>query len=344
MVRIFASVVLLVFIVGAASCGRAHLFYDARELRHPAFSKDQKGALAQDLAGKLAGKTLVWTDAEGKERRVATTEAGLNTLGLAELGAVWLVLSTGDNGAEADVRVRTGTKKTPITVLVDLDGNVRLETGTIDVPDEPALSESEIRDRFQLEANLPGKWEDAERRALTESLALLDRLELNVVKSIPFDRESRSPSDPNQAALYSQTGCKARIYLYATGIKSDRFRFMGSAGAPRSAVLHSLVHEIGHAVAAAPARKLYCDAERKPKQRNEMIGRANDMMFNSPVVVAYVKVQGGEPAPTDYGNESDNEAFAESFALFHVDPDALKRARPKVYAWFKSGGPLKFID
>jgi hypothetical protein len=115
-----------------------------------------------------------------------------------------------------------------------------------------------------------------------------------------------------------------------------------------AAALVSLLAACATAPAAdappAPARKLDCDAERKPKQRNEMIGRANDMMVNSPVVVAYAKVADGEPAVTDYGNDSDHEAFAESFALFHVDPDALKRARPKVYAWFKSGGPRKFID
>ncbi len=335
---------LAVVAVLGVGCARSHLFYDARELRHPAFDSDQKAALAQALAGKLEGRKLVWVDDEGHEHDIPSTEAGLKKLGLAELGALWLMLSNGDVGGEADVRVRAGKSTRPISVFVALDGDVRVETGHNEKSDEPALSENAIRDRFNLDAKLPGKWEEAERRALTESLSLLTDVELDVVRNIPFDREPKAAGgDPSRAALYVQNGCKAKIFLYATGVKSDRFRFVGDAREPRSAVLHALVHEIGHAVAGAPSRALYCEAERNKKKANDLIGRANDIISRGPVIDAYRDAADGEPAPTDYGNESIQEAFAESFALFHVDPAALKRARPKIFAWFAAGGHRKAL-
>ena len=330
-----AAVVLLV-----VGCGRAHLYYNTRELQHNVFQMSDKAALVAEIASRLEGKSLVWVDDQGHSSPIATTESGLKSLGLAELGAVWLVLASGEVGGEADVRVRVGKRPTPISVYVDLDGNVEVETGHNEKSDEPPLSEGQIRERFHLHVSLPGKWEVAERRALNDSLALLSEGELKVVRSIPFDRESKNSRNPGQAALYSQRGCAARIFLYPSGINSDRFRFVGTAQDPRSAVLHSLVHEIGHAVAAAQARALYCSAVHKPKQANALVGEANAMMARGPVVTAYLKVLDGAPAPTEYGNESAQESFAESFALFHVDPAALKRTRPQVFEWLARGEHL----
>jgi len=59
----------------------------------------------------------------------------------------------------------------------------------------------------------------------------------------------------------------------------------------------------------------------------------------SPAAEAMLQIL-GKPgrAPTPYGRTSPEEAFAECFALFYVDPLALKRANKEVYAWFQSGG------
>lgn len=332
----------VVVVVVAGGCGRSHLFYDARELRHLAFTPDQKTALERELAGKLAGKELVVVDEDGRKKPVSTSSSGLKSLSLRELGALWLVLSTGDVGGEANVRVRVGRGRSPVSVIVDLDGNVEVHSGKDERPDEPAPSENDIRERFHLKTSLPGKWEESERRALQDALELLNDAELDVVRDIPFDRESKGGRDESQAALYTLQGCKARIHLYPSGIKSDRFRFVGDARAPKSAVLHSLLHEIGHAVAAAPARALYCEAEDRPKQRNALVSQANDLMSAGGAAVAsHEAALDGEPAVTDYGATSPQESFAESFALFHVDAAALKRARPKVFAYFARGGHLK---
>ncbi|MCB9678132.1 MAG: hypothetical protein H6737_23730 [Alphaproteobacteria bacterium] len=49
----------------------------------------------------------------------------------------------------------------------------------------------------------------------------------------------------------------------------------------------------------------------------------------------------GGRSPTAYGDRSADEAFAEAFALFHVDPEALKRTLPDAWAWFARGAHLE---
>lgn len=344
--RASAAVASLFVVMMGSGCGRAHLFYDARELRHPALDAQKKQALVQTVAPKLRDKQVVWVDADGGERRIEPSENGLAKLGLAELGALWLVTSTGDAGGEADVRVRLAKKPSaPVTVYVDLEGNVRILSGTPDQETQaaPIPSEEEIRERFHLATKLPGRWAEEERRALTDSLASLRPEELEVLHTVGFTRQGSPPDrDPTRAALYEMQGCGARIYLYASGIRSDRFRFVGDASAPRSAVLHSLVHEIGHAFEQAAARERFCASQReRGARRNEVVREGNALVDDNPVLREYLRVLDGLPAPTDYGTTSPHESFAESFALFHVDPAALKRTRPAVHAWFARGGHIR---
>lgn len=333
---------ILVSVAGLTGCGRAHLFYDTRELRHAPLQKDQVAAVDQFVVGKLGGRAVKWTDGGGKTRVVAAADVP-GKLGVAERAALWLTLSTGDVGGESDVRVRVGRSSSPVTVYIALDGDIHVVTGAKERDDEPAPSEKEIRERFRLDGELPGKWAEGERRALADSLASLAPEELEAVRDIDFDRES-APKDQDaaRAALYAMRGCTAKIYVYSSSVRADRFRFVGDAENPRSAVLHSIVHEIGHAFEQSMARKQYCRAlkTKDVNKANELIARGNRWTDASPVLEEYVRVLGGLPAPTDYGNASLHESFAESFALFHVDPQALKRTRPQVHAWFARGGHL----
>lgn len=76
------------------------------------------------------------------------------------------------------------------------------------------------------------------------------------------------------------------------------------------------------------------------KKRGDQAGA---LLRKGPVLAAYQKVLGKKPAPTRYGEQSVQESFAESFALYHADPDALGRVLPAVLAWFRAGGHLKAL-
>lgn len=334
---------LLVVPVFLAGCARSHLFYDARELRHAPLQKDQARALDQFVVDKLAGRSVTWVDGSGREQVVAAADVP-KKLGLAEKGALWLTLNSGEVGGENDVRVRIGKRSTPISVYIALDGAIRVVTGERDVDEGEAPSMREIQERFGLDGKLVGKWEDAERRALAQALASLTPAELEVVRDIHFDRQGAPRNkDPSRAAVYEMRGCRALIFVFSSSVRADAFRFVGNATEPRSAVLHSIVHEIGHAFEQHAARSKLCAAEKTKNvaKANELVVEGSALSEASPVLTAYLAVLSGEPAPTDYGNESAHESFAESFALFHVDPDALRRTRPKVFDWFARGGHLR---
>ncbi len=338
----------LAALVGAG-CGRAHLYYDTRELRHPPLPASGDRALDHELAGRLGGRPVVWVDDRGKERTLVSNAQGLRVLGTAERGALWLALQGSERGGEIDVRVRVaGQGSIPVTVEQGLDGAVRVVSarrgGGESSRDGAALSEEGIRERFKLRGRLPGNWHEAERRALTDALELLAPEELDLVRRVVWDREGRARNgDESRAALYEMKGCRAVIYLYSSGVRSDRFRFVGDPSAPRSAVVHAIVHEIGHAFEQAAARRAYCAAEKAGGRAGALVDEGDRLSARSPALEQYLSALAGLPAPTDYGNASSHESFAESFALFHVDPAALARARPAVHAWFAGGGHLRAL-
>lgn len=60
----------------------------------------------------------------------------------------------------------------------------------------------------------------------------------------------------------------------------------------------------------------------------------------SPVLAEYLRRRGRVKGPTEFGRTDEEESFADSFALFRVDPAALRRVYPAVYEWFTAGGHL----
>jgi hypothetical protein len=339
-----AVVVFALLAALGGGCARTHLFYDAREIRYETLKPDKKDELQALLADKLKGRRVVRVDDDGRAQPVLVTRAGLARLDLAELGALWVATSAGDVGGESDLRVRTSRGAIPVSVTIALDGSIELHSGgKVRDDDGPLLSEDALRDRYRLRTTLPGKWEPEERKALALAFELLTDDEMDVVRGLTFERRARSADgDPQKAALYTLEGCRGKISLFASGVRSDRYRFVGEPTQPRSAVLHSLVHEMGHAFEMDQARNTFCAALRaKGDARDALVARGNDLGDEGAVLRAYQQVLAGAPGPTDYGSTSLKESFAESFALFHVDPDALRRVLPRVHAWFASGGHRK---
>ena len=155
-------------------------------------------------------------------------------------------------------------------------------------------------------------------------------------------------------------------------IKSEKYTFSGEAKRALPATVAPVLHEIGHAIHNYPLRKRQCEYldsvnryNRKVKKANQANGAKRNRLMSEldedgkkidrlkkkvkslngkgPVLKAYLKVRGSKKGPTPYGETSLAESFAESFALYRVDPKALKRIFPKVFAWFKIGGHIKAV-
>ncbi len=111
------------------------------------------------------------------------------------------------------------------------------------------------------------------------------------------------------------------------------------------------VNQLGRQGKRAEAEKLGQAMERdrariqsENAQLSKLADRAAALVRSGPVLAAYNKALGGRPAPTRYGEVSVQESFAESFALYHADPDALGRVLPGVLEWFQAGGHLKALE
>jgi hypothetical protein len=173
------------------------------------------------------------------------------------------------------------------------------------------------------------------------------------------------------AALYASNRVDGHVVVYDLALASSWTTFVGDVRAPRSADLFDLVHELGHALADVQRRTLAqllverarivaapdpADDQTGSADRLEVVdAKLHAMGFDpqsgqryvenpfseSVVVTKFAAVLGGlDRAPTDYGRTAIDEAFADSFALYKLDPSALERTAPDVLAWFEAGGHL----
>ena len=370
--HIFIAILLL----GAIGCAsqEPRLYYEGTMLRTPPPKSGEKKALISQLPQELAGRR-VYQIKSGKRRLIfGGRRKAFSKLSLTELRALWFARDDEHIGAELDMKLLTSPRESlPVTVWVSLEGSMTVELGQWKHSKVPKSS-TEIERRWgvgPLRAKRDAKWSKRALRSINLALSALSSKELKLIKGIPFLRK-QSGSASNQAALYVQEGnCDAFIHVYNLAIKSERYTFAGEAHSALPATVLPVLHEIGHALHNYPGRALQCTYLKKVKRYNELVDRYNAgrgdrkadqaklsrldreikkikpkmdrWRERGPVLSAYARVKGASKGPTPYGESSLQESFAESFALFRVDPKALKRVFPKVYTWFRKGGHLKAI-
>lgn len=225
------------------------------------------------------------------------------------------------------------------------------------------------------------RWTAPYLEVFDRALALLGNEEKAFVSRILFVREHRSREPANQGvnvvALYTSGAGAARIELYDNLIAADRYMFIGQPHAPQPASVRAILHQIGHALAeasqAAAQRDLmsavsaYQSDEKKLSQwiesregeapTEEQVGDFLDKIHRvevtshrvqhvgpeGPVIRAFRRARGNSSGPT-LASESDvEESFADSFALFRSDPEALRRIDADALTWFGSHGHLSAL-
>lgn len=89
--------------------------------------------------------------------------------------------------------------------------------------------------------------------------------------------------------------------------------------------------------------RLVAEANAEGTTQAALGDRLRDEQADRTVLAEYRRVRGIGNGPTPYGRISMAESFAESFALFHLDPNALRRVYPRVYDWFAAGNHLTAV-
>jgi hypothetical protein len=76
------------------------------------------------------------------------------------------------------------------------------------------------------------------------------------------------------------------------------------------------------------------------KARKRLKGIERQIQRPSPMEDAYGALPGARQGPTRYGSTSIEEGFADAFALYHLDPDSIRRISPEMHDWFAAGQHL----
>lgn len=183
-------------------------------------------------------------------------------------------------------------------------------------------------------------------------------------------------------ARYVRRGGQARIEIYDSVLSEDDTLFCGTVDRPLPHSVRIILHEIGHALADAANTTalghLGADLESLHQRSDPIFERARSRGQNTedgiavsqeeyaavmarlerlgdsqerleslgeegPVLSAYRRARSPGKGPTPYGATSLDESFADAFALYRADPEALRRIDPRSYDWFEKGGHLSAL-
>lgn len=179
-------------------------------------------------------------------------------------------------------------------------------------------------------------------------------------------------------ALYTQRLGVARVELYDSLLDDDQRLFVGSPDAPLPRSVMYLIHEFGHVIASASRASVlrdltqsldsyydrfdelveqntdengkvyvtteeYNDLNKKYWNIETTFDRLDRLGRRGPVIAAYRSARGNRKGPTPYGALSLHESFAEAFAMFRADPEALRRVDASAHRFFERGAHMKAL-
>ena len=303
-------------------------------------------------------------------------EMHIAELPIDSLAAIWVALEADILGLEWDmiIPVNRGDRMRT-TVWIDPDGNMTVHEGVFHRAHTDRVDIQSLQKQFSIGElrSDSSSWSNKDYIVLDDVLGLLAPQELQVLQGMPIVRKKSGPHS-TKTGLYTYINTYAEIQLYDNMHRSENTGFVGTPEDAYTFAHFTLMHEIAHAIANFPllnwfvvlsehtnqfnAKTQEINQEFNPFRRKELMTerriieetlkearqQVKSLSQGSPVLSEFQKFQSFEDGPTEYANFSLGEAFAESFALFRLDPDALIRIDPKMYQWFEDEGHLQIMQ
>ena len=247
--------------------GPKRLYYEATRIQHTSLDQVPRQNLERSVRAIVSKRSV-------RVRYGKTTYRLLKLNRVARLKSttLWAIHTIAKPrflGAEVDLIVwMKARKRQLISVKVALDGAMKVDVGTMRYVQSKALGP---KLKF---VNVDRRWSDREKRSVTEAFSLLSPTEKAFIKTLSFERHSRS-QDRAKSALYVQKNCSAHIRVFDSAFEADRWQFVGSAQQPRKASVRIVLHEIGHAIEKHDSLQAYCRYQRAYTALNARIARFN---------------------------------------------------------------------
>lgn len=341
-------------------------YYDTTDITTPALPIDSLQYYEREVQTYLdSGASLVTWDT-GSPLKLAD-------LDWAEIYAVHISLTMERIHEEKDLILHSDTEEyRVVSVAHEPNRVIRVSKSRPWEPKYPRVLQERIRQQYHLYSIEDGssKWKQKALNILADAFTYLSPKEQQYFTDVRFIRES--VGEASQSGLYHfevRNGVvEQSITIFDSAFHGMKHSFCGSITEPKSAAHVVIIHEMGHLIANRPIvefelryNQLVDSYNAKVSAYNQhntdqlekeiqVLGKELELMQSNPVqrpgpiVEAFLTHRQFGEGPTEYGNTSVHEAFAESYALFKLDPEALQRIDPMVHQWFASGGYLQFLD
>lgn len=345
------------------------LYYETTMIKTPQISFKQKPQLLTTIIKALKKRSL-YQGTPTKNKKIIVKRSHLEKLSFGVLKAIWIASDRKYYGAELDLKMKSKQGK-PMAVSVWISRKGKMVFNRSNWPKFRTVKSAEaLQKKWKIggiKNSKQRKWSPLALNALDYALQLISDDERSLLDDIPVIRRKVNAAQRQRGALYIQEGdCDAKIVIYDLAVRSQSYQFVGTLDKIYPATTMTVLHEIGHAIHQRKLREIQCAYIKTVKRYNTIVKKGSradqsslakdNKLINkykrkmkrwskkNPMLMAYKKVRGGNKGPTLYAHTSIKESFAEAFALYRADPQALQRIYPKVYQWFKKKKHLQHLD
>ncbi len=342
-------------------------YYDTTDITTPALPIEHLEYYEQEIQSYLdQGSRL--------EHWKTGRDLTLDDLDWSEIYAVHLSLSLERINEEKDVILHSDSEEYRIvSVAHEPNATIRVSDSRSWKPRYPKVVREELLQQYRLAGidNAQSAWKQRSINVLADALSYINEQERPYFKDVHFIRDANGMTAAN-AGLYhfeEKDGViRQSITIYDNAFSGMHHSFCGSIEAPKSAAHTVMLHEMGHLIANQPIvifeRKLQSTideynalveqynrhndpglAERLNKINTDIQNmQSNAVRRPGPIIEEFLSKRSFSEGPTEYANTSAQEAFAESYALFKLDREALERLDPALLRWFDSGAYLQHLE
>lgn len=340
-------------------------YYDTTTINASPFDISQTEYRRAQMMNKVSEENIDIVSLSGSKMEA-------NSLDWAQIQALWLTVGLMESNttfAERDFITHSKSEDTVfVSTMIEPNGTIRITSSKANSLQYAATNKSTLIDQYNLKDIEDGdvQWSIPEINILGDALLFLTAQERALLEGARFRRKKSSPFG-SESGFYQFEEDEQSITIFDSAFEGLDCGFVGTVDSPKTTAHHIILHEIGHLLANRPIVQYqrhfnsiidnYNDLVRQvnagqPHQEERLEElereikelRAGPISRPGPVIKDFQRNRSFSQGPTTYGDSSIYEAFAESYAIFKLDPDALIRIDPGLYIWFASKQYLEYDE